>query len=230
MTIQTDIEDLIRKTKRYEFVDGLRDLQLAVLMAFFGIFAWLSLSLLGIHWYTQLILNLVEMFGRWGALISGLLYFLILLALLIGSLWAMKFLRRRWLWRESGWVKPLPWQVPRKITILSAIIFLSGLGLALGLLATGRVDDSFVLRMFWAASGWAFGFTLVGVGREIRLKRYLWLGSVGGLASTLVLFLHIDFGQTALALYGAWALALGISGAITLRGALVTSKQVNHDR
>lgn len=228
MTKQTNIEDLIRKTKRYEFVDGLRDLQLAVLMAFIGVFAWLSLSLIGMRWYAQLILNLVEMFGRWGALISGLLYILILLVLLVGTLWTMRFLRRRWLWRESGWVKPLPWQVPRKITILSAVIFLGGLGLALGLLATGRVGDSFVLRMFWAATGWAFGFTLVGVGREIRLKRYLWLGSVGGVASTLVLFLNLDFGQTAVALYGAWALALGISGAIALRRALTKTNQVNH--
>ena len=226
--MQNHLEDLIRKTKRYEFVDGLRDLQLAALMAFFGVFAWLSLSLIGMRWYAQLILNLVEIFGRWGALISGLLYILILLILVVGTLWAMRFLRRRWLWRESGWVKPLPWQVPRKITILSAVIFLGGLGFALGLLATGRVDDSFVLRMFWAATGWAFGFTLVGVGREIKLKRYLWLGSVGGVASTVVLFLPLDFGQTAIVLYGAWALALGISGMIALRRALTKINQVNH--
>jgi hypothetical protein len=224
MTIQTDIEDLIQETKRYEFVDGLRDLQLAVLMAFFGAFAWLSLTLIGMRWYVQWILKLAETFGRWAALISGLLYILMLLVLLGGTLWVMRFLRRRWLWRESGWVKPLPWQVPRKVNILSAAILLAGIGLAVGLLITGKVDESFVLQMFWAATGWAFGFTLVGVGRELGLKRYLWLGSVGGIASTVVLFLPLDFGQTAIVLYGAWALALGISGAITLRRALV-SKQ-----
>jgi len=228
MTMQTDIEDLIHKTKRYEFADGLRDLQLAALLAFGGVFVWLSLTLIGMRWYVQLILNLVEMFGRWAALITGLLFFLVLFALLVGTLWAMKFLRRRWLWRESGWVKPLPWQVPRKVTILSVVIFLGGLGLAIGLRATGKVDDSFVIRMFWAATGWAFGYTLVGVGREIGLKRYIWLGAVGGVASTVVLFLPLDFGQTAIALYGAWALALGISGAIVLRRALAMTNQVNH--
>jgi hypothetical protein len=230
MTMHTEIEDLIQKTKRYEFVDGLRDLQLAVLMAFFGAFVWLSLTLVGMRWYVQWILKLAETFGRWAALISGAFYILILLALLGGTLWVMRFLRRRWLWRESGWVKPLPWQVPRKVNILSAAIMLGGIGLGIGLLTTGKVDETFVLRMFWAAIGWAFGFTLVGVGRELELKRYLWLGSVGGIASTVVLFFPLDFGQTAIVLYGAWALALGISGAITLRRALVTNKRANHDR
>ena len=230
MSTETNVEGLIHKTRQYEFVDGLRDLQLAVLLAFFGVFTWFSLTLIGMRWYIQWILKLKETFGRWAALISGLLFILILIAFLVGTLWAMRFLRRRWLWRESGWVKPLPWQVPRKVNILSAAIILGGIGLAIGLLIAGRVDESFVLRMFWAATGWAFGFTLVGVGREIGLKRYLWLGSVGGIASTVVLFLHLDFGQTAIALYGPWALALGISGAITLRRALVTNEQVNHDR
>jgi hypothetical protein len=229
MSTETNIESLIRKTRQYEFVDGLRDLQLAVMMAFFGVFVWFSLTLIGMRWYVQWILKLAETFGRWAGLISGLLYILILLALLGGTLWAMRFLRRRWLWRESGWAKPLPWQVPRKVNILAAAILLGGIGVSILLLIKGKVDDSFVLRMFWAATGWAFGFTLFGVGREIGLKRYLWLGSVGGIASTVLLFLPLDFGQTAIALYGPWALALGISGAITLRRALVINKQVQHD-
>jgi hypothetical protein len=228
MNKQTDIEDLIRKTRQYEFVDGLRDLQLAVMLAFFGFFAWFSLTLIGMRWYVQWIFKLTETFGRWAAVISGLLFILILLALLAGTLWAMRFLRHRWLWRESGWVKPLPWQVPRKVNILSAAILLGGMALAIALFINGKVDDSFVLRMLWAATGWAFGYTLGGVGREIGLKRYIWLGSVGGFASTVVLFLPLDFGQSAIALYGAWALALGMSGAIALRRALATTNQVNH--
>lgn len=228
MTTQPDIDALIHKTKRYEFVDGLRDLQLAVLLAFFGVFAWLSLTLIGMRWYVQLIINLVETFGRWAALISGLLYLLVLLVLLAGTLWVMRFLRQKWFWRESGWVKPLRWQVPRRITVLSAVIMLGGVVLGLILLSTGKVDKSFVLRMLWTATGWGFGYTLIGMGREIGLRRYIWLGATGGLASTILLFLPLTFGQTAIVLNGAWALALGISGVIVLHRASTAIRQANH--
>ena len=64
--------DLIHKTKPYEYADGLRDLQLAVLLAFLSIFAWFSLTLIGMRWYVQLIIILVEMFGRWAPCLRSL--------------------------------------------------------------------------------------------------------------------------------------------------------------
>ena len=228
MTTQPDIDALIRKTRQYEFADGLRDLQMATIMAFMGAFAWFSLTLAGMQWYIRLILNLKEIFGNWTPWINGLVYLLILFTVLGGSLWIMRVLRRKWLWRESGWVKPLRWQVTRRITVLSAVIILGGIVLGLMLLSAGKVDKSFVLRMLWTATGWGFGYTLIGMGREIGLIRYVWLGAVGGLASTAVLFLPLTFGQTAIVLYGVWTLALGISGAIVLRRASTAIRQANH--
>jgi hypothetical protein len=228
MSTETNVENLIRKTRQYEFVDGLRDLQMAAIMALFVILAWITLTLTGARWYIQLVLSFKETIGIWEPWIDGGLLILILLAVLGGSLWLMKVLRRKWLWRESGWVEPLRWQVPRRVGVLSVVIFLGGVGLAIALLVNGRVEASFVLRMLWVATGWAFGYTLVGVGQEIGLKRYIWLGAVGGIASTILLFLSFTFGQVAIVLYGAWALVLGISGAIALRRALATTNQVNH--
>lgn len=228
MTTQPDIDALIRKTRQYEFVDGLRDLQMAAIMALLGAFAWFSLTLAGMHWYVRLILYLKDTFGSWARWINGLVYLLILFAVLGGSLWIMRVLRRKWLWRESGWVKPVRWQVPRRITVLSAVIMLGGIVLGLILLSAGKVDKSFVLRMLWTATGWGFGYTLIGMGREIGLIRYVWLGVFGGLASTAVLFLPLTFGQAAIVLYGAWTLALGISGAIVLHHASTAIRQANH--
>jgi hypothetical protein len=228
MNEKTDIEGLIRKTRQYEYVDGLRDLQMAAIMAFFVVFAWFVFTLNGVRLYLRLILLIKETFGNWAPWIDGLLFLLIIFSVLGGSLWLMRAIRRKWLWRESGWVKPLRWQVPRRVSILSVVIILGGVGLAIGLLVTNRVEASFVLRMLWVATGWAFGYTLVGVGQEIGLKRYIWLGAVGGIAATVLLFLPLTFGQAAIVLFGAWALVLGISGAIALRHSLVTNKQVNH--
>lgn len=228
MNKETDIEDLIRKTRQYEFVDGLRDLQMAATMAFLVVFAWFVLTRSGVRWYLRLILFLKETFGSWASWIDGLLFLLIIISVLGGSLWLMRAVRRKCLWQESGWVEPRRWQVPRRVSVLSVVIVLGGLGFAIALLVTDRVEVSFVLRMLWVATGWAFGYTLVGVGREIGLKRYIWLGTVGGLASTVLLFLPLTFGQVAIVLCGAWALVLGISGAIVLRRALAKTDQVNH--
>jgi len=231
MTIQPNIETLISETRQYEFVDGLRDLQMAAIMAFFGAFAWFSLTLTGMRLFVRLILYLKDTFGSWATrLISLSVYFLLLVAISVGSLWLMRTVRRKWLWRESGWVKPLRMQVPRKVNILAAAIFLSGIAVSISLLIAGKVDESFVLRMLGAATGWGFGYTLIGMGREIGLIRYIWLGAVGGIASTILLFLPLTFGQTAILLNGAWALALGITGAIALRGSLTAIRQVNHGR
>jgi len=228
MNKQTDIEGLIRKTRQYEYVDGLRDLQMAAIMAFFVVFAWFFFTLTGVRWYLRLILFLKGTFGSWAPWIDGLLFLLIIFSVLGGSLWLMRAMRRKWLWQKSGWVKPLRWQVPRRVSVLSVVIVLGGIGLAIALFVTNRVEASFILRMLWVATGWAFGYTLVGVGREIGLKRYIWLGAVGGIASTVLLFLPLPFGQVAIILYGAWALALGISGAIVLRRVLAKTNQVNH--
>lgn len=231
MTIQPDIEALISETRQYEFVDGLRDLQMAAMMAFFGILIWFGLTPTGMRSFVLMILYLKDTFGSWATrLISLSVYFLLLVAFLVGTFWMMRALRRKWLWRESGWVKPLRMQVPGKVNILAAAIFLSGIVVSIALLIAGKVDESFVLRMLWAATGWGFGFTLLGMGREIGLIRYIWLGAVGGIASTILLFLPLTFGQAAMLLNGAWALALGITGAIALRGSLTAIRQVNHGR
>ncbi|MEE8568711.1 MAG: hypothetical protein V3S81_08870, partial [Anaerolineales bacterium] len=184
----------------------------------------------GMRWLIQLILDLKAIFGDWTRWVSLLLYFLILFSILGGSLWLMRVLRRKWLWRESGWVKPLRMQVPRKANILATAIFLSGIAVSIALLIAGKVDESFVGRMLWAATGWGFGYTLLGMGREIGLRRYIWLGVTGGLASTILLFLPLTFGQTAIVLNGAWALALDTSGAIVLRRASTAIRQANHGR
>jgi len=212
-----DVDKLIRQTRQYEFSDGLRDLQMAVLLGIGGMTVWLSLEPM---WMT-FVGNMVKVFGRWAAWVNMLPVFLAPLAVL-GTLGLMNTLRRRWLWRESGMVKSSRWIVPRRVNVLSAVVLLAGLALGFGLRYLGQVDDSFVLRMLWAATGWAFGYTLVGVGRHISLSRYIWLGVVGGLISTVVLFLPLTFGQTSLIFGSAWCLLLATSGIVTLRRALLS--------
>jgi hypothetical protein len=219
MMSRPDVDKLIRQTRRYEFSDGLRDLQMALLLGIGGLAVWLAFE----PTWLAFVGNMIKVFGRWAAWINMLPVILAPVAMW-GMLHLMDYLRQHRLWRESGMVKSSGWIVPRRVNVLSAVILMSGLALGLGLRYLGRADDSFVLRMLWTATGWAFGYTLAGVGRHIGLSRYVWLGVTGGLMSTVMLFLPLTFGQTSLVFGLSWCLLLAVSGIVTLQRAMFLVK------
>jgi hypothetical protein len=215
MQAQPDVDKLIRQTRQYEFSDGLRDLQLAVFFALSSVSVWLSFE----PQWLNFLGRLMKTFGRWAALLN-MLPMVLALAAVWGMLGLMKYLRQRWLWRESGMVKSSRWMVPRRVNVLSAVVLLGGIAAGLGLRYVGWVNDVFVLRMLWAATGWGFGYTLIGVGHNIGLSRYVRLGALGGSLSTGMLFLPLTFGQVSLVFGLGWSLLLMVSGATALRRAL----------
>jgi hypothetical protein len=214
MTADTDVQGLIRKTEQYEFVDGLRDLQLSIILGMGGVMIWFVFS----PWYVRLLQTLIARYGRWAAW-SGMIV-VVLPALAAWAMLAlMRFLRRRWLWVSSGTANPHRIVVPRRVNLMAAALLVVGIGVSVLLRARGIVDDAFVLRALWAATGWSFGYTLYGVGRHIALSRYLWIGAVGGVASTAILILPLSFAAAALALGLGWCGILAASGFICLRQA-----------
>ena len=124
MASQPDINQLIQKTRRYEFSDGLRDIQFAILLGFGGVGAWLAFE----PFWLTIIMKAANTYGRWAAWIGMLPTILVILAVW-GMLWLMKYIRQRWLWRESGIVKASQWIVPRKVNLISFIIILAGLAI-----------------------------------------------------------------------------------------------------
>lgn len=219
MTAGSDVQGLIRRTQRYEFSDGLRDLQLALLLGLGGVMVWFVFS----PWWARLLGLLVLRFGRWAAW-AGMLWVLLPALAAWGMLAVMRSLRRRWLWARSGEVTPFKVIVPRRVNVVAAAILVIAIGGGVLLWSRGAVDVGFALRMLWAATGWSFGYTLLGVGKEIGLARYVRVGVVGGVGSSLLLVLPLDFGQAALALGLGWCAILAVSGAITLRQAWALAK------
>ena len=215
MTTPTDVKHLIQDTRRYEFADGLRDIQMAIYFALSSVVVWLVFQ----PFWVTLLGDLVERYGRAAAWL-GILVALIAPLAVIGMLGLMNFVRKRWLWRESGMVKPSRWVVPRRVTVLSVVILLAGLAFAVFARRQGWVEDSFILRMLWTASGWSFAYTLISMGREIDLDRYLLIGAIGGLLSTFLLFLPLTFAVAALVFGLSWGVLLSISGILTLRRAV----------
>jgi hypothetical protein len=147
-----------------------------------------------------------------------------------GMVAVMRALRRHWLWARTGDVTPARMVVPRRVNLIGAVILIGGIAVGVLLWTQRIVDDTFALRILWAATGWSFGYTLLGIGREIGVPRFIWIGPIGGAASTLVLVPPISFGQAALFLGLGWCVILGVSGAVTLRQAWLRAGEVGDVR
>ena len=220
MMSQSNVDQLIQKTRCYEYSDGLRDLQLAVLFGFGGLVVWFGFQ----PFWVRFIGTMAKTFGKWAAWV-GLLPLVLMVLAVWGMVRLMDYLRSRWLWRESGMVKPSRWMVPRRVSLISTVILLGGIALGFGLRRWGWVEYAGILNMLWTATGWSFAYTLVAMGRNLGLPRYLWLGIVGGVLSTAVLFLPLSFELSALVFGLLWFCLLTISGVITLREAALAVKR-----
>ena len=82
----------MRRSRQYEFADGLRDLQLALMFGLSGAGIWLVFSPIWIGFLGALVLR----YGRWAAWAGQLWVFQPVLAV-FGMLGVVKVLRSRWL-------------------------------------------------------------------------------------------------------------------------------------
>jgi hypothetical protein len=224
MSTQPDVDGLIRETRRYEFADGLVELQMGVLLTIMGALSQLVFSPKLIH----LSLSLSQTLGSWARWLTVLIVLLPTLAA-FGTRHIVKYVRRRWLWRTSGFVEPLPSAVPRKALTFATATVVVSVAVAFALSRAGWGEPMLPLRVLVASVGWAQGITMIGVGRTTGLAHYAWLGIVGGSASTSFLFLHLTFGQAWLAFCLLWGLAFTASGLFSLRCALLRLREANQD-
>lgn len=218
MDNQSTIDHLITHTKQYEFSDGLREIQLAVLWLGTGLTTWFILERPDI--WLAAVYQLKANLGDWARWLAMLLV-LIPSVLVILCQIVIRYTRQRWLWRQSGWVKPNPSAIVPQSTyvVAAAIVVLSALfGAALYQLDLLAGDAA--LRLLVVGTGWANGFIMVSLSKSIGLQRYAWFGFLGGVLLTPLLFLPLSFGLMWL-LFGVWwGLILALSGAMSLRRTL----------
>lgn len=220
------VKKLVQQTQRYEFADGLRDLQLASMMATMGFATWVIFDKMDVWMpFTIELAGRVGGWGRWSMMLVVLLPSL----LGLGVLLVMRLVRRRWLWRNTGIVKPSRQIVPLRVTLISVVIVLAALGLG-ALMQTFRTnDDLFLLRLLFIASGWSFGYTLVEMGQRLDLQRYVRVGLGISAVTAILLFLPLTVGQTALWWGLAWGAALALSGIGPLREAAHKASEGGHE-
>lgn len=226
MNTHLDVNKLVQQTQRYEFSDGLRDFQLGLMMLASGIMTWFIFDQASV--WMPIMVELGKRFGTLGRT-TALIIVLVPSLLTLSALLVMRFLRRRWLWRDTGYVKSKQIAVPFHVTLISVIVMLVPLGIGMLLQAINLVDDIFLLRLVFIASGWSFGYTLIAMGQRLDLPRYVQVGWWISVLTAPLLVLPLTVGVTALWWGLLWGVALTLSGINPLRDAARRASEVSHE-
>jgi len=218
-----DFEELTRQTRRLDFEDGLTDLQVSAAFLVMSLAAAFFFSTAGLTWFTRSLILQREI--TYVALV-GIFGGFILVA--FGSRRLIARVRREYLWKDRGEIVPLPVQVDKWVSVLSTAIFLAILISGAWVLLRGGTDEEAILRLIIAASGVATGITYLGMGRSLRLNRYLPVGFVGGLLSGVLYFVPLTYSESWLGLGAIWTTILLTSGLYALRRTLRGMAEANH--
>ncbi len=223
MDDRLDFEELTRQTRRLDFEDGLTDLQVSAVFLVMCLAAAFFFSTAGLTWFARALIlqreiTLVALVGIFGCFIL----------VAFGSRRLIARVRREYFWKERGEIVPLPMGVDRWVNVLAAAVFITLMIFGLWVVLPGGSDDEAILRLLIAASGLATGITYLGMGRSLRLNRYLPVGIIGGLLSGVLFFIPLTFSESWLGLGVIWTTVLLISGLYSLWRTRRGMAEANH--
>lgn len=217
----TDFDNLTRVTRRREFADGLADLVLAIVFLILGLLGWLLFSPNVLRWYiTALIQN------REITIMGTLLLVPLLFLIILGARRLVEQIRRNIIWKDRGFVKSLHWQVNWRYSLLAGAIAIMFIGVAFLLMLRGMVNPETVLRAIVSSAGIATGIVFIGLGMELGINRYKWVGVAGGIFSATLIVLPVSFSISWLLLSIAWIFVLSLSGFYALRQSLSAREEL----
>lgn len=210
------IQQWQRKTERTEFIDGVRDFHTALHWLMPGLIFWIGFDLSGV--WSPIVNDLKQLMGDGIATIVILFVtFVVPLLISFGVMrWMNEVLRRRWLWRESGLIKPKSWVVPRAF-ILGSLALSMGIFLIGGLLAIQTQDLRWFFWGLLIGCGWSQSVFFIILGRRLQLPRYQVLAVIGAVASPFILLLPLTTGLMGFVFSLFWALLFITSGILGVR-------------
>lgn len=216
MNDMLDLDELTNKTKRLEYVDGLRDFQLGAIFLIIGVANWFIFTPTGLDLIARTVIRLEDLLLP---ALAGLFGLAMLLA--FGSEKVMERIRRATFWKNSGFVKPLRRGVIKNSVMILATIVL--LGLIIGsvwLMARGTLSQGAALRSIPAAAGMATAVVFTSLGINLKMRRYILVGASGAILSIIILLAQISFANAYLWTGLGWAIIFAISGGWALGWAL----------
>jgi len=218
----SNLENLTRVTRRREFDDGLMDFVYGSFFLLLSLFGWLFFSSTGLRWFFTALLYNREV------TIIGLVALVALFILFIsGAKRIVARIRESVIWKDRGVVKSLRWQVSWPINLLAGLVSIIMIIGAVWLTIRGSLSQEAVLRALVSSMGVASGIVYFGMGKELGLPRYKWVGVAGGMFSALILIMPISFSVSWLLLGIVWMAVLSISGIWALRQSLLILEERN---
>jgi hypothetical protein len=216
----TDIDKLTMNTRRYEYLDGLVDITYGVFFLALGLLGWFFFSSVGLRW---LITALIQ--NREITILGMVLLFSLLLLLISGSQRIIQRIRQSTIWRTSGFVKSLRWQVRWPIQLIAIVVSITIIISTFGLMLKGQLTQDVVLRSLVSSVGIATSVIFLGLGIDLKIKRYIYVSACGIFFSTLIMFFQLSFSTSWLFFGITWMIVLALSGIWVLRQYLTTSKR-----
>ncbi len=212
-----EIDNLTRQTRKREFDDGLVDILYGLVFLVLGLGGWFLFSAVGLRWFA------VALVQRREITIIALLALLPAFWLAIyGSRRLIDWIRRSYLWTETGYVEPLKWQVRTSVTLAAGFASIALIILAIWLMVTGSLSEEAVLRTLAASASLGTAIVYLGTGIDLRLRRYEAVGIAGLILSVAVLSQPASFSQSWLLFGVGWMAILTVSGLWALRQSVLS--------
>jgi len=206
---------LQKSTARYEFADGIREFHSAFWILVTGVYAWLFWD------HPALWLSQVDTIRSQGTLFVILISFVLpigvpLVISQLGLYYINQVVRRRWLWRNTGFIKPKSWVMPRRVLFIGYVISLCSFVIGI-LLAMQFADWWLIIRGIYVGTGLASAYMYWTLGSQMALPRYQWLARLGLPATLIIAVLPLSAGLFSLILSLFWAGLLTVSGLYAMR-------------
>ncbi len=207
-----EIDNLTRQTRKREFDDGLVDVLYGLVFLILGLGGWFLFSAVGLRWIA------VALVQRREITIIALLALLPAFWLAIyGSRRLVEWIRRSYLWTETGYVEPLKWQVRTSVTLGAGFASIALIIVGVWLMATGSLSEEALLRTLVASASLGTAIVYLGMGIDLRLRRHVGIGITGLILSAIVLTQTTSFSESWLLVGAGWMAILTVSGLWALR-------------
>jgi hypothetical protein len=212
-----EIDNLTRETRKREFDDGLVDILYGLAFLIMGLGGWFLFSTEGLRWIVVALVQRRE--------ITIIALFALLPAFwlaIYGSRRLVEWIRRSFLWTETGYVEPLKWQVRTSFTMAAVFASIALIIVAVWLMAIGSLSEEAVLRTLAAAASLGTAIMYLGMGIDLRFRRYKAVGTAGLILSVIVLSQPASFSQSWLLFGVGWMTILTVSGLRALRQSVLS--------
>lgn len=212
-----EIDNLTRLTRKREFDDGLVDIVYGGAFLVLGLASWFLFSAAGMRWFATALIQHREI-----TIVALLAMAPAFVLTILGSRHLIGRIRRSYLWKESGYVEPLRWQVRRSVTIAAVFVSVALIIAAVWLMAKGALREEEVLRALTSSVSLGTAVVYLGMGIDLRIRRYVAVGIAGLTLSAIVLSQSASFSDSWLLAGLGWMAILTVSGLWALRRSVLS--------